>query len=164
LLAADFFVADFFGADFFDADFFVADFFGADFFDADFFADDFFFDDVFAADFFDERFGFGGTFAPARRASERPIAIACLRLFTFLCEPPLSSLPSLRSCMTFLTFACAFFPYFAMSFLRCARDGASRCHARHVRTSAAKAADRRRASKSCPAPPVERIGADAESR
>jgi hypothetical protein len=28
---------------------------------------------------------FAGTFAPARRASERPIAIACFRLFTFFC-------------------------------------------------------------------------------
>ena len=30
-----------------------------------------------------------GTFAPDRRASDRPIAIACLRLVTFLPERPL---------------------------------------------------------------------------
>jgi hypothetical protein len=120
--AADFFAADlragdFLDADFFDADFFDADFFDADFFDADFFDADFFDADFFDADFFDADF-FGGTFAPARRASDNPMAIACLRLLTFLPEPPLRSVPSLRSCMTFLTFACAFFPYFAMSLLR----------------------------------------------
>jgi hypothetical protein len=51
-----------------------------------------------------------GTFAPARRASDRPIAIACLRLFTVLPERPLFSLPRLRSCIALLTFCCAFFP------------------------------------------------------
>jgi len=126
-LLADFLDADFPGAAFFDADFFAADlragdfldadFFDADFFDADFFDADFFDADFFDADFFDADF-FGGTFAPARRASDNPMAIACLRLLTFLPEPPLRSVPSLRSCMTFLTFACAFFPYFAMSLLR----------------------------------------------
>ena len=117
LRAGDFLDADFFDADFFDADFFDADFFDADFFDADFFDADFFDADFVDADFFDADF-FGGTFAPARRASDNPMAIACLRLLTFLPEPPLRSVPSLRSCMTFLTFACAFFPYFAMSLLR----------------------------------------------
>jgi hypothetical protein len=34
-----------------------------------------------------------GTFAPDRRASDKPIAIACLRLFTFLPLRPLLSLP-----------------------------------------------------------------------
>ena len=108
-----------FGADFLDDDFFV-DFLDEDFFagflDDDFFAD--FFADFFVDAFFFERFGFGGAFAPARRASERPIAIACLRLVTFLPERPLRSFPSFRSSITFLTFACAFLPYFAMSFLR----------------------------------------------
>jgi hypothetical protein len=117
LRAGDFLDADFFDADFFDADFLDADFLDADFFDADFFDADFFDVDFFDADFFDADF-FGGTFAPARRASDNPMAIACLRLLTFLPEPPLRSVPSLRSCMTFLTFACAFFPYFAMSLLR----------------------------------------------
>jgi hypothetical protein len=37
-----------------------------------------------------------GTFCPAARASERPIAIACFRLFTFLPLRPLLSLPDLR--------------------------------------------------------------------
>ena len=117
--AAFFFDADFFAVDRFDAVFLDADFFADDFFADDFFADDFFADflgaDFFADDFFD-RFGFGGTFPPARRASDRPIAIACLRLVTFLPERPLLSLPCLRSSITFLTFACAFLPYFAMSF------------------------------------------------
>jgi len=58
----------------------------------------------------------GGTLAPARRASESPIAIACFRLLTFLPELPLFSVPALRSCMTFLTFSDAFFPYFAIAF------------------------------------------------
>jgi hypothetical protein len=111
-LLADFLDADFLGAAFFDADFFAADLRAGDFLDADFFDADFFDADFFDADFF------GGTFAPARRASDNPMAIACLRLLTFLPEPPLRSVPSLRSCMTFLTFACAFFPYFAMSLLR----------------------------------------------
>ena len=119
---ADFFADFFFAADFLLADFLDADFLGAAFFDADFFAadlraGDFLDADFFDADFFDADF-FGGTFAPARRASDNPMAIACLRLLTFLPEPPLRSVPSLRSCMTFLTFACAFFPYFAMSLLR----------------------------------------------
>src|SRR5262249_22665077 len=55
-----------------------------------------------------------GTFAPARRASDRPIAIACLRLFTRLPERPLRSVPRLRSCIARLTFCCAFLPYLAM--------------------------------------------------
>ena len=119
---ADFFADFFFAADFLLADFLDADFLGAAFFDADFFAadlraGDFLDADFVDADFFDADF-FGGTFAPARRASDNPMAIACLRLLTFLPEPPLRSVPSLRSCMTFLTFACAFFPYFAMSLLR----------------------------------------------
>jgi hypothetical protein len=114
--AATFFDADFLAGDFFATDFFVADFFAADFFDADFFDADFPEADFFEADFFAAVF-FGGTFAPARRASDRPIAIACFRLLTFLPEPPLRSVPSLRSCMTLPTFACAFFPYLAMSLL-----------------------------------------------
>src|SRR5690606_23278434 len=56
----------------------------------------------------------GGTFAPARRASESPMAMACLRLFTFLPERPLFNVPRLRSRMAFATFFCAFLPYFAI--------------------------------------------------
>jgi hypothetical protein len=56
----------------------------------------------------------GGTFAPARRASESPIAMACLRLFTFFPERPLLSLPRFCSCKALPTFFDAFLPYFAM--------------------------------------------------
>jgi len=57
-----------------------------------------------------------GTFAPERRASERPIAIACLRLVTLRPERPLRSVPRLRSCMARSTFFDAFLLYFlAMS-------------------------------------------------
>ena len=56
----------------------------------------------------------GGTFAPARRASESPIAIACLRLFTFLPARPLFKEPRFRSCITSRTFSDAFLPYLAM--------------------------------------------------
>jgi hypothetical protein len=75
----DFFRDDFFEDERFDEDFFDDDFF----FDADFFDDDFFFD----ADFLR-----AGTFAPFFRASDSPIAIACLRLFTL---PPLPPRPLL---------------------------------------------------------------------
>ena len=57
------------------------------------------------------RRGCFGTFAPALRASDRPIAIACLRLVTFLPERPLRSVPRLRSRMTFATFFAAALPY-----------------------------------------------------
>jgi hypothetical protein len=55
-----------------------------------------------------------GTLAPARRASESPMAIACLRLVTRLPERPLRSVRCLRSCIARSTFSCAFAPYFAM--------------------------------------------------
>src|SRR5262249_50470959 len=58
-----------------------------------------------------------GTFAPAARASERPIAMACLRLLTFLPLRPLLSVPSFSSCMARLTLAWAFLPYLAIHFL-----------------------------------------------
>jgi hypothetical protein len=61
----------------------------------DFFADDFFVDvdfrrdeDFFADDFFRDDDFFRGTLAPFSRASESPIAIACLRLFTVPPFPP----------------------------------------------------------------------------
>ena len=57
---------------------------------------------------------FFGTFAPSRRASERPIAMACLRLVTFLPEPPLRSVPCFLSCIVFSTLSCAFLEYLAM--------------------------------------------------
>ena len=40
--------------------------------------------------------GFLGTFFPLRRASDSPIAIACLRLVTFLPELPERSVPFFR--------------------------------------------------------------------
>lgn len=55
-----------------------------------------------------------GTFAPDRRASDNPIAIACFRLLTVLPERPLFSVPLFRSCIAFLTFWDAFLPYLAM--------------------------------------------------
>jgi hypothetical protein len=98
----------FFFADFFDVDFFdEVDFFEElDFFDDDFFAVDFFEDE----DFFDEDF-FDGTLPPSRRASESPMAMACLRLVTFLPERPLFSFPRFISCMFSSTLSDAFFPY-----------------------------------------------------
>jgi hypothetical protein len=56
-----------------------------------------------------------GTLSPSLRASESPIAMACLRLFTFLPDRPLFSLPCLYSSITFFTFFCVFFPYLAMT-------------------------------------------------
>src|SRR5437016_14649298 len=56
-----------------------------------------------------------GTLAPARRASDSPIAIACLRLLTFLPDRPLFSVPFFFSCIARLTLLCAFFPYFAIA-------------------------------------------------
>src|SRR5439155_23428671 len=67
-----------------------------------------FFDDFFFEDFF------FGTFPPSLRASDNPIAIACFLLVTFFPDP-LFRVPSLRSCIAFLTFFCAFLPYFAIS-------------------------------------------------
>lgn len=78
-------------------------------------------------DFF--RTGAAGAFAPSRLASERPIAIACLRLVTFVPELPLRSVPSFRSCMARSTFADAFRLYFLL-------DGLPAClPARSVRPS-----------------------------
>src|SRR5580658_857186 len=53
-----------------------------------------------------------GTLPPSRRASDRPIAIACLRLFTVLPERPDLSLPSFISCIARWTFFEALGPYF----------------------------------------------------
>ena len=54
-----------------------------------------------------------GTFAPFCRASFRPIAIACLRLFTVRPEP-LFSVPFFLRRMADFTFFDADFPYFAI--------------------------------------------------
>src|SRR5690349_873362 len=83
--------------------------------------------------FFDD-FRLRGTFAPALRASDSPIAIACFRLFTFLPERPLLSVPSLRSCIARLTLLDAFFPYFlGMGASACKPLAIGGC-ARRVRT------------------------------
>jgi hypothetical protein len=55
---------------------------------------------------------FFGTFAQLLRASDKPIAIACLRLFTFRHERPLFSVPDLRFFIARPTFFDAFFEYF----------------------------------------------------
>src|SRR5262245_36440082 len=55
-----------------------------------------------------------GTFTPASRASERPMAIACLRLVTRLPERPLLSVPRLRSRIARSIFLPAFLPYLGM--------------------------------------------------
>jgi hypothetical protein len=61
---------------------------------------------------------FFGTFAPSRRASARPIAIACLRLLTLRPERPLFSVPDLRFFIARPTLADAFLEYFrAMNIL-----------------------------------------------
>jgi hypothetical protein len=52
--------------------------------------------------------------APSRRASESPIAIACLRLVTFFPLLPLLNSPCFRSCMAFSTLSWDFLEYFAI--------------------------------------------------
>ena len=59
--------------------------------------------------FFDRFFG---TLAPFLRASERPIAIACFLLLTFLPDLPLLSVPALRFFMARPTFFAAPLEYF----------------------------------------------------
>jgi hypothetical protein len=61
-------------------------------------------------DFFEED-RLRGTFAPFSRASESPIAIACLRLFTVRPLPPLLSVPDFRLCIARFTLLLAAFPY-----------------------------------------------------
>ena len=51
------------------------------------------------------------TVAPRLRASLRPMAMACLRLVTFLPEPPERSLPRFISCIARPTFLVAAAPY-----------------------------------------------------
>lgn len=73
----------------------------------------FFFEELFfEEDFFFEAAFFFGTFAPSFRASERPIAIACFRLVTFLPLRPLFSVPLSFSRIARATFFCAFGLYF----------------------------------------------------
>src|SRR2546426_823826 len=74
----------------------------------------------------------GFAYCGARRASLRPMAIACLRLVTFLPERPDRSVPCLRSRIARSTFLEAFGPYlrvlprlFAMHHLARRRNCAS---------------------------------------
>ena len=60
-----------------------------------------------------------GTFAPDRRASERPIAMACLRLVTLRPDRPLRSVPRFRSRIARATLRCACLPYFAITLTSC---------------------------------------------
>jgi len=55
-----------------------------------------------------------GTFATFRRASDRPIAIACFLLLTFLPERPDFSVPCFLSCIARLTLLDALGPYFRL--------------------------------------------------
>ena len=66
---------------------------------------------------------FFGTLAPFWRASERPIAIACLRLLTLRPERPLFNVPARRFFIARLTLPEAFLEYFrAIEFLPVARN------------------------------------------
>ena len=139
LLAADLRVAAFFlGPGFLPrVDLFVADFFVADFFVTDFFVTDF----LLAADFRGAAFFLGpgflprlepvpevepalrprvdffsGTLAPSSLASERPMAIACFLLVTFL-PVPVRRVPCFRSSIAFFTFFWAFLEYLGMLLL-----------------------------------------------
>ena len=60
-----------------------------------------------------------GTLAPSRRASLKPIAMACFRLVTLLPEPPDRNVPRLRSCIARSTFCDAFLLDFAMQTSPC---------------------------------------------
>ena len=62
---------------------------------------------------------FFGTFAPSRRASDSPMAIACFRLVTFLPLRPLFSLPRFISCISSRTFSPARRLYFLPPDERC---------------------------------------------
>jgi hypothetical protein len=84
-----------------------------------------FLEDDFRLDLFDEDFlpldflapdFLLGTLPPALRASDKPIAIACFLLVTFLPDP-LFNVPRLRSRIVFSTFSDAFFPYLAIHVL-----------------------------------------------
>jgi hypothetical protein len=99
-----------------------------------------------------------GTLPPSRLASERPIAMACLRLVTFWPDRPLRSVPAFSSFMARSTLADAFFPYLGMGppWLR-VRVGLS---GRSVADLKAKCAGRLQPS-STAASAVPMVGADA---
>ena len=114
---------DFLAPDFLTVDFLALDLRAVDFLAADFLAGDFLAVDFLAVDFFAlvlrlvlvPLLFLAGTLPPAFRASERPIAMACLRLLTVLPERPLFNVPRVRSCIAFSTLLEAFSPYFAIT-------------------------------------------------
>jgi hypothetical protein len=103
LLRLDFLADDLRAADFLAVDFRAEDFRAVDFLAVDFLAVDRDFPELVPAFFRLADFLRDGTLPPARRASESPMAIACLRLVTFLPDLPLFRVPRLRSCMAFRT-------------------------------------------------------------
>ena len=107
-LPDDFFAADLPREDFFAGDLLPEDFFAADFLPADLVADDLPPEDFFAADFFP------GTLLPLFLASDKPMAIACLRLVTFFPLRPLLRVPAFFSFMARSTFLPAPAEYLAI--------------------------------------------------
>jgi hypothetical protein len=93
-------------------DFVLVDLVAVDFVAVDFVAVDFFAVERFAEARFDDA-RFDGTFAPFSRASDSPIAIACLRLVTVPPCPalPRFSVPAFRRCIALLTDFPALRPY-----------------------------------------------------
>jgi len=79
-----------------------------------------------------------GTLPPARRASDRPIAMACLRLLTFWPEP-LFSVPRLRSRIARATFCLDFAPYRVAMRLYLARNVMRNVRMRRVPALSAEA-------------------------
>jgi len=92
-------------------DFLLDDFFAADLPREDFFAGDLLPEDFFAADLFP------GTLLPLFLASDKPMAIACLRLVTFFPLRPLLRVPAFFSFMARSTFLPAPAEYLAIEFL-----------------------------------------------
>ena len=78
------------------------------------------------AHFFFRLLFFCGTFAPPRRASDKPMAIACFRVLTVIPARPRVSFPRLRSCIAFFTFCWALGPYLAIACLLSADQQISR--------------------------------------
>ena len=112
LFDAVFLGAAFLAAAFLGAAFFAAAFFGAAFFDAPF--EDFEAD--FEAPLFEEAPFLEGTFSPDFLASDKPIAIACLREVTVLPLRPLFNCPCFSSRIALSTFLPAPFEYLAIMF------------------------------------------------
>src|SRR5271156_2233522 len=77
---------------------------------------------------------FRGTLAPFLRASESPIAIACLRLVTRPPLPPLPerSVPRFSRCIALFTLFAAAFPYRAICFLLVAESIANSDHTQAI--------------------------------